>query len=108
MRNQTKIKTLKEKLFKWLPLVALFLLQIEFDFNLWPELFTTWFVVHAVIAAGIAKLLFPQLFDDYMSRQRKISDAAKAEYTQLQIRRFSLVHLTFFVSWWLLNLIKFL
>lgn len=108
MRRKNSNKTIKEYLFKALPIAGLVLLYLEFDARLWPGWFTLWFVANAFIAAGITKLLFPDLFDDYLARQRKIQDVAKSDYTQLQIRRFTLVHLTLLVSWWLLNLIKFL
>lgn len=107
-KTKTKNKPLKEQIFKYLPVVACVLLLVEFDLQLWPGWFTLWFVVHGVVAAGVSKLLFPMLFDDYLSKQRKLLTKSDEAYNNFQIRKFGIVHTTFFIIWTTLNLIKFL
>ena len=99
----------KAKIFKALPWIVPVALAVGFYLPATSFFAPLIIALFAVVAAGVAKLLFPRLFDDVFTEQKTLlTHPSRPEWNAFQIGRFMILWWTFFAVWCMLNVLKLL
>lgn len=103
-----RIKEIQIKAFKALPWLVPVLTVIAFWVPFKGLFAAVVLFLNLIVAAGLVKLFFPQLFDDVFTNQKAIKNLSTPDYNLFQIRRYSLGWWMFFSVWAMLNVLKVL